>query len=71
MLPVFILKYFRDPITAGDTGFLQNALLSASHWDIVKASSYDPQLKALLSVVWPLIDSSSVGISPTFHRIIE
>jgi len=66
MLPVFILKYFRDLITAGDAGFLRNTLLSTSHWDLVSVSSYDSRLRALLSIVWPFVDNSSVGISPAF-----
>lgn len=43
MLPIFILKYFRDFITAGDAGYLRNILLSTSCRDLVNASSYDPQ----------------------------
>lgn len=64
-------EIFQDLITAGDTGFLRNALLRASHWDIVNASSYDPQLKALISVVWPVIDSSSAALLVFHQHFIE
>lgn len=65
MLSIFVLKYFRDLLTAGDAGYRRNTLLSNSCWDLVNASSYDPRFQALLSIVWPLIDNISVGISPT------
>lgn len=34
MLPELILKYFRDLVTVGDTGFFRNTLLSTSHWNV-------------------------------------